>query len=79
MTPCFGSRGRKTSSTKGKEVEIRSKAMGVGLTGFSRRLYLRPGAVLPALEQTVPVTRLPGSRLDGVGADGGVDSLALSF
>lgn len=42
-------------------------------------VYLRPGAVLPALEQTVAVTRLPGARLDGVGTGAGVDSLALPF
>lgn len=57
-------------------VNARSKADvdNVGLL-----VYLRPGAVLPALEQTVAVTRLPGARLDGVGAGAGVDSLALPF
>jgi len=40
-------------------------------------LYLGPGAVLPALEQTVPVAGLSGLRFAGVTTGAGLHPVAL--
>lgn len=42
-------------------------------------LYLGPGAVLPALKQTVPMAGLPGTRFDRVSTGTSLHSLTLSL